>query len=63
MAPGDVFAVTSIDVDTDEVVVAETPLADTVLTDPRPTDTVLADPVRTDSVFTDAESEQRHDPA
>jgi oligopeptide/dipeptide ABC transporter ATP-binding protein len=33
MQPGDVFAVTSIDVDTDEVVVADTELAETVLTD------------------------------
>jgi oligopeptide/dipeptide ABC transporter ATP-binding protein len=33
MKPGDVFAVTSIDVDTDEVVVAETELAETVRVD------------------------------
>ena len=63
MAPGDVFAVTSIDVDTDEVVVAETPLADTVLTDPVLADPRRTDPVLSDPVFTDAESEQRHDPA
>jgi oligopeptide/dipeptide ABC transporter ATP-binding protein len=36
MKPGDVFAVTSIDVDTDEVAVAETSLAETELTDTAP---------------------------
>jgi hypothetical protein len=33
MRPDDVFTVTSIDVDTDEVVVADTELAETALTD------------------------------